>query len=328
MVLNFELDKLKEELENRKPKRVLVQLPEGVKKDASMIQDIIEEMGIEVIFSGETAWGGCCTNFHEAEDVGADLMVHFGHAKFIDIDFPIVYIEIKDELDLNPLLEKSLDKLKDYKKIGLSYSVQHKSDIPSIIEFYEKHDKTVKLSEKLGHAAYEGHVVGCEYAGLKTIKNDVDAFLIIGNNFHSMGATLAVDKPVILLDVYNDEVKEMTDVRDKILRERFVSIMKLKDAKNVGVIIELKPGQKFGNPKFIIDKLKKHGKKPHLITMSEMTPDKIMNFYNLEAFVVLACPRIAVDDFAKYERPILTFKETLVALDEKTWEELLETGIL
>ena len=34
--------------------------------------------------------------------------------------------------------------------------------------------------------------------------------------------------------------------------------------------------------------------------MDELTPDKIMNFYNIDAFIELACPRIAIDDFAKY----------------------------
>ena len=62
--------------------------------------------------------------------------------------------------------------------------------------------------------------------------------------------------------------------------------------------------------------------------MSEMTPDKIMNFYNVDVFIELACPRIAIDDFAKYPRPILTFKEALVALGIKSWEEILEMGVV
>ena len=62
--------------------------------------------------------------------------------------------------------------------------------------------------------------------------------------------------------------------------------------------------------------------------MSEMTPDKIMNFYNIDAFIETACPRIAIDDFSKYHKPILTFKEALVALNIKTWDEILEMGIV
>ena len=143
-----------------------------------------------------------------------------------------------------------------------------------------------------------------------------------------MGAALTVEKPVILIDVYNDEVRNMEGLKDKILKQRVISIEKLREAKNVGIIIEIKPGQKFGSPKLLINKLKEKGKNPIVITMSELTPDKIMNFYNIDAFIELACPRIAIDDFAKYPKPILTFKEALVALGVKSWDEILKIGIV
>lgn len=331
MTLNFEIPKLVKELKKRKPKKVLVQLPEGVKQNAFEIQKVIEDLGIRVIFSGETAWGGCALALGEAEALGIDLIVHFGHAKFIPTpkNSPeVLYIEVKDELNLEPLLKKSLAKLKKYKTIGLSYSVQHKDDVPEIIKFYEKNKKKIVLSKKLGLVAYEGHIVGCQYSGLKAIEQDVNAFLIIGNQFHSMGAVLSVEKPVILLDVYNDDVRSMEGIREKILKQRAISIQKLKDAGKVGVIMEVKPGQRFGNPKYLVDKLKEHEKEVAVITMNELTPDKLMNFYDVDAFIELACPRIAIDDFAKYEKPILTFKEALVALGIKSWDDILKTGIV
>ncbi len=328
MTLNFETEKLVRELKEIKPVKVLVQLPEGVKQNASEIAKVIEDLGIEVIFSGETAWGGCAIAVQEAEAIEADLIVHFGHAKFVDSYFPILYIEVKDELDLNPILKKSISKLKKYKKIGLSYSVQHKDDIKEVIKFYEKNGKEIILSKKLGAVAYEGHIVGCQYAGLKAIQEDVDCFLILGNQFHSMGATLAVEKPVVLLDVYNDDVRNMEGLRDKILKQRAISIEKLKEAKKVGIIMDIKPGQKFGSPEFLLNKLKENGKEVIMITMNELTPDKLMNFYYIDAFIELACPRIAIDDFEKYSKPILTFKEALVALGEKTWDDILKTGVI
>ncbi len=328
MTLNFEKEKLVAELKKIKPKKVLVQLPEGVKQNAVEISRTIEDLGIEVIFSGETSWGGCSIALQEAEALQVDLIVHFGHAKFIDTNFPVLYIEIKDELNLKPLLEKSLKKLEKFKTIGLSYSIQHKHDIENIKKFYENNGKKIILSKKLGNIAYEGHIVGCQYSGLKAIENKVDCFVIMGNNFHSIGAVLSVEKPVILVDVYNNEIKEMNKLRDKILKQRIISIEKFKEAENIGIIIEIKSGQKFGSPKFLIDKLKEQGKNPIIITMNEITPEKIMNFYNIDAFVELACPRIAIDDFVKYSKPILTYKETLVGLGIKSWDEILKNGLV
>ncbi len=327
-MLNFELPRIERELKKRKPKKVLVQLPEGIKQNATEIAKVFEDLKIEVIFSGESAWGGCAIALQEAEALKCDLIVHFGHAEFIKTKFPVVYIEVKDELNLKPILEKSLEKLKKFKTLGLSYSIQHRHDIEMIKKFYEKNGKKIILSKKRGFAAYEGHVIGCEYTGLKDIEKKVDCFLIVGNQFHSLGATLAVEKPVILIDIYNDDVRSMEGLKEKILKQRAISIQKLKDAKNVGIIIEIKPGQKFGNPKYLLEKLKEKGKNAIVITMSELTPEKIMNFYHIDAFIEVACPRIATDDFAKYNKPILTFKEALVALEIKSWDELLKKGVV
>jgi len=143
-----------------------------------------------------------------------------------------------------------------------------------------------------------------------------------------MGAALAVEKPVYLLDVYNNTVTSMGNIRDKILKQRIISIDKFKEAKKVAIISEVKPGQKFGSPKFLLDKLQNANKDVIHVTMSEFSPDKLMNFYDIDAFVELACPRIAIDDFAKYSKPILTFKECLVAIGEKSFEDFLSEGVI
>jgi len=328
MTLNFENEKLIKELKRIKPKRVLVQLPEGVKQNAFDILSIFENMNVEVVFSGETCWGGCSIAVEEAKSVNADLIVHFGHSEFVKVNFPVIYIPIIDEINLIPLLKKSLKELKDFNKIGLSYSVQHLNDVKNIIKFYKENGKKVLLSSKKGMIAYEGQVVGCQYSGLKEIEKEVECFVIIGNNFHSMGAALSVNKPVFLIDVYNNEIKNMKYEKDKILKQRIMSIEKFKDAKKIGIIIETKQGQRFGFPKILIDKIEKLGKKAITITMNELNPDKLTNFYNVDGFVELACPRIAIDDFAKYRKPIITYREALVALEVKPWDYILKEGLM
>ena len=67
MALNFEIPTLVKQLKKIKPKRVLVQLAEGIKQNATEISQPIGELGIEVIFSGETAWGGCALALEEAK---------------------------------------------------------------------------------------------------------------------------------------------------------------------------------------------------------------------------------------------------------------------
>jgi len=105
-----------------------------------------------------------------------------------------------------------------------------------------------------------------------------------------------------------------------------MSIEKFKDVKVIGVLQEMKAGQNFGAAEIAKKKIEGSGKRAIIITLSEFTPDKLTNFNTVDAFVSLACPRIAVDDFAKYGKPLLTYKEMLCAIGEKKWEDLLSEG--
>ena len=99
MAFDFEKEKLVRELKRINPKRVVVQLAEGIKQNSMEFARIFNDLGIEVIFSGETCWGACSPAIQEAQALGADLIVHFGHAEFMKIDFPILYIEINQALN-------------------------------------------------------------------------------------------------------------------------------------------------------------------------------------------------------------------------------------
>ncbi len=329
MVFNFQKQKLREELKKINPKKVLVQLPEGIKQEAFSIKKTIQSMNIQVIFSGETCWGACALAIDEAQKAKCDAIVHFGHSEFFKQNkIPVIYIEVIDQLNIKPILEKSLSAIKKYKKVGFSYSIQHKHDLRDILKFYKKENKEIILSKKLGNISHEGQILGCQYQGLKAIQNKVDAFMILGNRFHAIGALLALNKPVILLDVYNDKVETFPELKNKILKQRAISIQRFKDAKKIGVLIEIKPGQNFGSENILIKKIEKTGKEFIIISIDEISNEKLRNFYNIDAFVELACPRIAVDDYSKYEKPVLTFKEAMCALNEISWNELIKEGLL
>ncbi len=326
---NLDLEKVAREVNERKVKKVLVQLPEGMKMYAFDVVDYLNKnTKAEVIVSGDSNWGGCDIAVDEAKNVKADLLIHFGHAKFIKNNFPILYVEVKDETDLNKLLRDSLTNIKKFKKIGLVSSVQHLHKLGDVKSFYELNNKKVFIPVKKGFAAYDGHVVGCEYNSLKLISSSVDCFIVIGNQFHSLGAALSVSKPVILVDTYNMEIVDMTKLRDKIIKQRAFAISKIKSARNIGIIVGTKLGQKFGTFETIKKKLEALGKNVSILTMNEVTQDKLTNFYNIEGFIELACPRIAIEDYGKYDKPIITFREALTITGEMKWEDLLDKGFL
>ncbi|MDP7116079.1 MAG: diphthamide biosynthesis enzyme Dph2 [Candidatus Woesearchaeota archaeon] len=327
---NFEIEKVVKEIKKKKANVVLLQFPEGIKQDALGISKTIEAKAhVDCIVSGETCWGGCDIDSAEARQVGADLIVHFGHAPFFKVNFPVFYVDVEDKVKLLPLAKKSLSHLKDKKSIGLVSAIQHVGKLDELRNYFDKQGKDVYIPGAKGYAFTSGHVIGCEYSGLKSVKNKVDVVLVVGNQFHGLGAALALpDKEVLLLDAYNNKVEDMDELRRKSMKQRAASIARFKDAKKVGIIVGLKPGQRFGKPDGLKKALEKQGKEVIIITMREMTPDKIYNFYNVEGFIELACPRIAVDDYGKYKKPIITFKEAMVVIGKKKWSDLLEEGFV
>jgi len=328
---DFQIDYVSKEIAKRKAKKIILQFAEGIKIDALDAVSQLEKKikNVEIVVSGDSAWGGCDLVIDDAKKIGADLIVHFGHAPFIKVDFPVLYVYVKDNKDLNPLIKKSIPVLKKYKTIGIVSTIQHIHKLKEIQEFYKKNGKKVKIPRAVGFAYLDGHVVGCEYTGLKEIKDEIDAVVVLGNRFHSLGAALSLpEKDVFLIDTYNDVVEPMNSFRDKIIRQRNIAIDKIKQAKRIGIIIGMKPGQKFGSYNTIKKEFEKMGKEVLPITMNEMTVDKILNFYNVQGFVELACPRIATDDYGKYERPIITFREALVAIGKLKWTDLIEKGFV
>ena len=330
MKFDFELENAIEQIKSRNPKKILIQLPEGMKTyTAEIVSQLAINTKTDILVSGNSNWGGCDLALDEAKNLKVDLLVHFGHAQFIkNVDFPVLYIEVKDNTDLNSLLMQSLDKLSSFHNIGLVSSIQHLHKLNEVKEFYEKNNKKITIPEKKGFAAYNGHVVGCEYNSLKSMVDKVDAFIVIGNQFHSLGAALSVNKPIILLDTYNMEIVTMEELKNKIIKQRAAAIDKIKDSKNLGIIVGTKPGQKFGSFENIKKKLENLGKNVFILTIDEMTQDKLTNFYNIDGFIELACPRIAIEDYNKYNKPIITFKESLVVLNELKWEDLVNNGFL
>jgi 2-(3-amino-3-carboxypropyl)histidine synthase len=53
-----------------------------------------------------------------------------------------------------------------------------------------------------------------------------------------------------------------------------------------------------------------------------------MEFPSIDAFVNTACPRISLDDAARFRKPILTVNEALVVVGKLSWEELCRKGLL
>jgi 2-(3-amino-3-carboxypropyl)histidine synthase len=62
------------------------------------------------------------------------------------------------------------------------------------------------------------------------------------------------------------------------------------------------------------------GMEAYIILADNINPDILLPYLELEAFVVSACPRIAIDDSQMYKKPLLTPQELEIVLDKRQWE--------
>lgn len=327
-IFDLEDEQVERKIKKLEAKRVLLQLPEGLKPHGPHLAKVVEKTGALAIISADPCYGACDLAVQEAETLRADLLVHFGHTQVITHPrVPTIYIEAKAVVDVKEAVRKALPFLKDWKSLGLATTVQHVDMLSEAREGLIKAGKSVAIGDT-GKLNYAGQVIGCNYSNAKAVAKDVEAFLFIGGGkFHAIGLALATLKPVIVADPYEKRAYAIDDEVQKIIKQRWATIYEAKKLKNFGVLIGLKSGQeRFDEALQIKEKLEKKEKVATLFALREITPEALMQFPTVDAFVNTACPRISLDDASKFLKPVLTLEETSVVLGEMSWEKLCKEG--
>jgi 2-(3-amino-3-carboxypropyl)histidine synthase len=326
---DFEEERIKQEIAKLGAKRVLLQLPEGLKPEGPRLAKIIEGTGAVPIISADPCYGACDLPTAEAERLGIDLIIHFGHAKLMKHE-PIstIYVEARATITVADALEKAVPMLSKYGKIGLATTVQHVQTLDEAREILVRAGKTVVVGDA-GRANYPGQVIGCDYSNVKSVANDVEAFLFIGGGrFHALGIALSTSKPTIIADPYENRASSINEEAQKILKQRWACIEEAKNAKTFGVLIGLKIGQRRLDDSLKIKEIaEKNGKTAFLFAVREILPETLMEFPTVDAYVNTACPRVSLDAPSKFLKPVLTINEFMVVSGESSWEKLLQKGL-
>lgn len=326
---DFEEEKIKSDIASLGAKRVLLQLPEGLKPEGPWLAKIVEKSGALPIISADPCYGACDIGFNEAERLGVDLIVHFGHSKLLKHDqIPTVYVEARATATVDKAVKEAVPLLSKYKKIGLATSVQHLQMINQTREILVQAGKTVIIGDA-GKMSYAGQVIGCDYSNVKSIADEVEAFLFIGGGmFHALGIALSTSKPTIIADPYDNKAFSIDNEAKKIIKQRWSCIEKSKHAKTFGILVGLKPGQKKLDAALKVKEIaEKHGKSAYLLAATEITPEALLEFPSIDSFVNTACPRISLDASSKFLKPVLTVNEFMVVSGELSWESMLKEGL-
>ena len=326
---DYEEERIKQEIINLGAKRVLIQLPEGLKPEAPRLAKVVEKAGALALISADPCYGACDIAVNEAERLGVDLVVHFGHSKLVKHEpVPTIYVEARASVNVDVTVEKALELLSKYSKIGLATSVQHLQMLNGARELLVRAGKTVIIGDAL-RMGYAGQVIGCDYSNVKSIADEVEAYLFVGGGmFHALGIALSTSKPTVIADPYDNRAYSIDEEAQKLLKAHWACIEQAQHAKTFGVLVGLKPGQKRLDEALKIKALvEKHGKTAYLLAIREVTPEALLEFPTIDAYVNTACPRISLDAPGKFSKPVLTINEFMVASGESSWESMLKKGL-
>jgi len=331
-LFDLEIGQIQKTIRKHNAQKVLVQLPEGLKPQASKLAEAIEKAGAQAIISGDPCYGACDLMIYEAENLGVDLVIHYGHSEMIKptkARVPIAYFHAKAKIDIRPAVEKAVHLLKPWTKIGLATTIQHVDQLEQAQKILEKAQKTTLIGDT-GYGKSPGQVLGCDYTNAKAVSNKVEAYLFIGGGrFHPLGLSLATMKPTAVADPFENTAYTIEADVQKTLQKRYANLKEAQKAQNFGILIGLKLGQtNIQAATKIKTELERNGKKATLLALREITPATLMQFPSFDAYVNTACPRIAIDEPSAFKKPVLTIAEAHVSLGKTRWEDLLKNGLL
>ncbi len=296
--------------------RILLQFPEGLKQFALSHAKKLEEEGNEVFISSSPTFGACDLAIDEAKNIGADKIVHFGHAEFHHVDFNVEYVEYKIDAPLD-MLTQSLEGLKGFKVLGIVTTIQHVHQIESIKRFYEEHGKSVLVGKPYGFAKKPGQILGCDVGSAATINAQVDAFVYFGGGlFHPIGALLSTTKPFFSIDPFEGKMLKLDDYRETYKRRSKGRIVASLEAKSIGILVSTKNGQyNMALAKLIKDKIEERGISAAILVSNTFDFTSLENMTEFDAFVNTACPRIATEDGDRLRKPLMSPNELMEMLE-------------
>ncbi len=303
-----------ERLREIEASRVLIQTPEGLKGEAQALADFLEENGVEAIISGDINYGACDPADTEAKRLGCDALVHLGHSYMrLNLEVPTLFVPAFAKVDVVPALEKNLEEIKTLgKRIAVVTTAQHIHELGNAKEFLEKEGFEVLIGKGDSRVSWPGQVLGCNFSAAKL---DTDGVLFIGaGHFHPIGVAVAVKRPTLAVNPYSGDAIWMDREAERLVRKRWAQIAKAMDAERFGVITSTKKGQlRSVEAKRVVKLLREHGKYAKLIVMDHINYPALEGF-DFDAYVVVACPRVPIDDYENWGKPVLTPMEVEIVL--------------
>ncbi len=325
--LIVDLSEAKEFLKEKGCRTVIVQIPEGLKDRTTRISDELSGSCENVFIKMDPCYGACDLPLHDKNVLNADAIVHIGHSamhRHKDIFYvPCQYRISGEEMEENiARLLRELQKRK-ITAVSLVANAQYGTYLPQIKKSLFENGVQSFIGHGTSRLAGEGQIIGCNYTVVESVLPNVQASVYFGDGyFHPLGLVFSTDKPVLVLNPLHKTVEEISEkTKDRFMRKRYLAIAKASEAKNFGIIVSIKSGQRQKEKALELKKaIERHGKKAYLLEM-DLVAEGYMTGTGFDCLVNTACNRIVLDDAENWKTLIINPTECLIVLGEKKFEE-------
>lgn len=323
---NFEIHKCVWNIRKHKASRVALQMPEGLLMYSLIVSDILEQFcQVETVVMGDVSYGACCIDDYTARALDCDFIVHYAHLCLVPIDvtkIKVLYVFVTiniDETHMINTIKKNFDRGSHIACFG---TIQFNPTIHSVRASLEAdEEKPIYIIPPQTMPLSKGEVLGCTSA---RFDSNISAMIYVGDGrFHLESAMIHNPEiPAFRYDPYSRKfTRELYDQK-QMVAVRTDAINTARSARKIGLILGALGRQ--GNPQ-TLDRLETvfaaAGIEVVKIILSEIFPQKLAMFDDIDAFVQVACPRLSIDWGYAFEKPLLTPYEAMVMMKHDVWME-------
>lgn len=271
---------------------------------------------IKVYILGDTSYGSCCVDEIAASHVGADAMIHFGHACLSrSVRLPIKYIFSRAKICVDRFVEAVQKELADPDvNVGVFYDVSFSYVAQEIKDKLKGFYKNLSVGQ-LAESGEQPDLLCWKLNG-RTFESSVCIFIgRDGQSFFNTSNGIKAER-WFRYDPDSSVLDQANPLDSKWLRRRFFYIEKCKDASSLGIVVATLTASGYLEVVNRIQKLAKaRGVRTYIISVGKINPAKLANFVEIDCFVLIGCSENDMFTSRDFFKPLVSVFECEIAFN-------------
>ncbi|WP_456483939.1 diphthamide biosynthesis enzyme Dph2 [Methanopyrus kandleri] len=299
--------------------RVLVQAPDGLKRIAREVADVLEARGCEVELDAGRVFGAC--DVTPGAVVRTDHIVHIGHYPIPEVERQIRelwatvhFLPTHGRKRVEPwMAEEAVEVLHNLgiDRVNVCATAQYVADLELVSEILRESGIEPVIRPGDGRrVATPGLVLGCNFSALDT---SLPTIVVCSGSFHPAGVAIRTNRPVVQIDPTKGvlDPEDVEDIVRRILAVRLSKIREFDREEGFEIVESTALGQRRPDVVRVLD---------HPTWRSRYLTEDVLRSLRRRQCVFCGCPRVPVDEAARFKRWVLLNPAELAAV-RAGWKE-------